>query len=94
MFGWLRRRKREALTVVLHRALGKLYNKELLTSDEFEAMNKYFPNGFEFITEEEYRRRVADGTIIDIKKDLVSVKRLPFGEVDIHTHVGLHNYTW
>ena len=83
---WPFKRRAEAFTVILHRALVKDINGDQLSIDEVWAMDTYFPEGFTFMTEEEYRRRVSHGDFKGVKGGIVSVTR---NRANIHTRVGV-----
>ena len=80
-----RARRSEALTVILHKALFKAYNKEPLTQNEVQALADYFPEGYRFFTEAEVMHFVmTDPRKLD--QGIVSVTK---GIVNIHFRVGV-----
>ena len=89
VFSWLFRRREEALTVVVHRALFYKSKGMPLSLIEEKALQTYFGRDkIIFMSEAEYHQYIADigshkRAVLDA--DIVSV--LPDGTVDIHTHL-------
>ena len=89
IFTWLFRRREEALTVVVHRALLMKFKNYPLSWAELKSIDVYFGRDkIVFMSEAEYHQYISDvgshkRAVLDA--DIVSV--LPDGTVDIHTHL-------